>query len=72
MYSVNETVLYGADGVCTITAIVEKTVLGETRSFYELHPVNRQDAVLFLYIQRTRKAFSPPTMRRPWQNSARC
>lgn len=48
MYSVNDTVLYGADGVCTITAIVEKNLLGEKRLFYELHPVNRRDAVLFL------------------------
>ena len=48
MYSVHDMVLYGADGVCTITNIVSKNVLGDTRLFYELHPVNRRDAVLFL------------------------
>ena len=48
MYSVNDMVLYGADGVCTIANIVEKPLLGVTRLFYELHPVNRRDAVLFL------------------------
>ena len=48
MYSVNEMVLYGADGVCTITNIVEKNMLGTARLFYELHPVSRRDAVLFL------------------------
>ena len=48
MYAVNDTVLYGADGVCTITDIVEKNMLGSARLFYELHPVSRRDAVLFL------------------------
>ena len=48
MYSVNDTVLYGADGVCTITDIVKKNLLGDTRLFYELHPVSRRDTVLFL------------------------
>ena len=48
MYAVNDTVLYGADGVCTITAIVEKSLMGTRRLFYELHPVNRRDTVLFL------------------------
>ena len=48
MYAVNDIVLYGADGVCTITAVVEKNVLGSNRLFYELHPVARRDAVLFL------------------------
>lgn len=48
MYTVNDTVLYGADGVCTITNIVEKNMLGTVRLFYELHPVSRRDAVLFL------------------------
>ena len=48
MYSINDTVLYGADGVCTITDIVEKNMLGTARLFYELHPVSRRDTVLFL------------------------
>ena len=48
MYQVNDTVLYGADGVCRICNIVERTLNGENRSFYELHPVFRSDAVLFL------------------------
>ncbi|MBQ5953019.1 MAG: CarD family transcriptional regulator [Lachnospiraceae bacterium] len=48
MYSVNDTVLYAADGVCTIAAIVEKNMLGAKKLFYELHPVFRRDAVLFL------------------------
>ena len=48
MYDVNETVLYGADGVCTITAIVEKNMFGSKRLFYELHPVCRRDTILFL------------------------
>ncbi len=48
MYTVNDTVLYGADGVCTITAIVEKNIIGTKQLYYELHPIGRRDTVLFL------------------------
>ena len=48
MFHVNDVVLYGTDGVCRLTGIVRKTINGIERDFYELHPVFRQDAVLFL------------------------
>ena len=48
MFEIGEAVIYGTDGVCRITAIVRKTVNGRPRDYYELHPVYRRDAVLFL------------------------
>lgn len=50
MYQVHDTVLYGADGVCEITALVDRFLLGQKRTFYELHPLYRKDTVLYLPV----------------------
>ena len=48
MFQIGDAVFYGTDGVCRITAIVRKAVGGLLRDYYELHPVYRRDAVLYL------------------------
>ncbi len=50
MFAVNDTVLYGMDGVCQVTDIVSKKVDGQVRRFYELHPYFRKNIVVFLPV----------------------
>lgn len=39
MYKVNDTIMYGSQGVCRITGITEKKICGNVRSYYVLMPV---------------------------------
>lgn len=39
MYNVNDTVVYGSNGVCVITAIEERDFSGENIEYYILQPV---------------------------------
>ncbi len=48
MFQVNDTVLYGPDGLCRITAIEQRPLAGKQQSFYELHPLYRPDFTLLL------------------------
>lgn len=40
MFSIGDMVIYSAHGICKIDDICEKTVLGVTRPYYVLHPMN--------------------------------
>lgn len=39
MYNVGDLVVYSSHGICRVDDICEKTLLGETKKYYELHPV---------------------------------
>ena len=39
MHKIGDLIIYSAHGVCVIDDICEKTVLGETKSYYVLHPL---------------------------------
>jgi len=39
MFKVGDLIVYSAHGICEIDDICEKTVLGVTRSYYVLHPI---------------------------------
>jgi len=47
-YKVNDTVLYGADGVCRITEISEKEMAGVVREYYILQPISRPSSVIYV------------------------
>ena len=40
MFSINDTVLYGANGVCRITDICQKEFSGVIKDYYILTPVS--------------------------------
>ncbi|MBD3110226.1 CarD family transcriptional regulator [Bacillus sp. AGMB 02131] len=48
MHKIGDLIIYPAHGVCVIDDICEKTVLGETKSYYVLHPL--EDAKLSISI----------------------
>lgn len=48
MFAINETVMYGANGVCTITEITTKKVGKESIEYYVLKPVGRDSSTLFV------------------------
>lgn len=48
MFCVGQTVLYGANGVCTIEAVTEKRIGTTAREYYVLKPVNAASSTLFV------------------------
>lgn len=47
MFKVNDTIMYGTQGVCTIVEITEKDFMGTKKEYYVLKPVNDKAATLF-------------------------
>lgn len=50
MYKVNDTVLYGAYGVCKITEIAEKNFNGNYDEYYILKPIFSEQTTIFIPI----------------------
>lgn len=50
MYGINDTVLYGAYGVCKIRDITEKEVDGHKQEYYVLKPVYDGNSTIFLPV----------------------
>ena len=48
MYKVNDTVLYGAEGVCVIEEIAVKDLGGISMEYYVLKPVNRETSTIYV------------------------
>lgn len=48
MYQVGETVLYGVNGVCSISHIEEKKIDGNIKKYYVLKPVYNKSSTLFV------------------------
>ena len=47
MFKVNDTVMYGTQGVCKIVEITEKDFMGAKKEYYVLKPMNNKAATLF-------------------------
>lgn len=47
MYQVNDVIMYGAQGVCEITGIEEKSISGAKRKYFVLKPVKDNGATIF-------------------------
>lgn len=47
MFQVNDVIIYGAQGVCKITGIEEKSVSGAKRTYFILKPVGDQSSTIF-------------------------
>lgn len=47
MYQVTDVIMYGAQGVCEITGIEEKSIGGVKRKYFVLKPVKDKDATIF-------------------------
>ncbi|MDD6214982.1 MAG: CarD family transcriptional regulator [Firmicutes bacterium] len=50
MFSVNDTVLYGASGVCVISDIEKRTVCGKNHSYYVLNSVYRDNSTILVPV----------------------
>lgn len=51
MYSIGSTILYGAQGVCEISAIEHKEIAGQKLPYYVLKPLYDHNATIFVPIQ---------------------
>ncbi len=47
MFQVNDTIMYGTQGICKITEITEKDFMGTKKEYYVLKPMNDKAATLF-------------------------
>lgn len=46
MYKIGDIIVYSAHGLCQIDDICERTVLGETRTYYVMHPLDDKDLTI--------------------------
>lgn len=47
MFKVNDTIMYGTQGICKIVEITEKDFMGAKKEYYVLKPINDAGATLF-------------------------
>ena len=47
MFKVNDTIMYGTQGICEIIDITEKDFMGAKKEYYVLKPVNDSSATLY-------------------------
>lgn len=47
MYAVNDTVLYGKNGVCRIVDVEQRVLRGEKKEYYVMRPVFKEDLTLY-------------------------
>ena len=47
MFKVNDTIMYGTQGVCEIVEITQKDFMGAKKDYYVLKPMNDKAATLF-------------------------
>lgn len=65
MFQVNDTILYGADGICEITEIASRTFGGKTQEYYVLRPVDSAQATIYVptrsekLLAKMRRMLSP-------------
>lgn len=51
MFNVNDRVIYGAQGVCTVAQICEKTIGNNTAKYYVLKPVYQENNTIFVPVE---------------------
>ena len=50
MYSINDTVLYGANGVCRVSDICQKEFSGTAKDYYILRPISNEALTIFVPV----------------------
>lgn len=50
MYNINDTVIYGANGVCRIAEICEKDFSGTSKEYYILRPISNKAMTIFVPV----------------------
>lgn len=55
MYAVNDTVLYGKNGVCRIVDVEQRTLRGEKKQYYVMYPVFKEDLTLYAPVGNEEK-----------------
>lgn len=50
MFQINDTIMYGTQGICKIVDITEKDFMGTKKEYYVLKPMNDKAATLFAPI----------------------
>lgn len=48
MYAVNDTIMYGAQGVCSVAGIRKETIAGMTNEYYVLKPVDTTQSTIYV------------------------
>ena len=48
MFKINDTVIYGAQGVCRVVDIVDKNIGGKTAQYYALQPFFQENTTIFV------------------------
>lgn len=57
MYQIGDIVIYSAHGICEIVDISEMTILGKTRKYYVLHPIeNKQNLTINAPVDQSKDA----------------
>lgn len=65
MYNVNDSIIYGSHGVCTITEIGERNFYGTPNQYYILKPISSAQSTLYIPVdnekltQKMRRVLSP-------------
>lgn len=54
MYKVNDTIMYGTQGICKIVEITEKDFMGTKKEYYVLKPINDTSATLFAPVNNAK------------------
>ena len=55
MYEVNDTVLYGKNGVCRIVEVEQRSLGREKKQYYVMHPVFKEDLTLYAPVGNEEK-----------------
>lgn len=48
VFNVNDTILYGTEGVCRVAGIVEKEIAGEKKEYYMLKPAEMPNSTIYV------------------------
>ena len=54
MFQVNDTIMYGTQGICTIIDIAEKDFMGTKKEYYVLKPMNDKATTLFAPVNNAK------------------
>ena len=64
MFQINDTIIYGSEGVCRIVAIEEKNFVGVNKNYYVIKPVEKDGLITYvpldseILVSRMRKLLS--------------
>ena len=50
MYNVNDVIVYGSNGVCTVTAVEERDFTGESTEYYVLRPMSNPKNTFYVPV----------------------